>query len=108
MSWTTQIFVFGFIALGLFFFSQIFIWEKKWGIGLLFAGLELISATAASLPWMHALRISGKVDWLLFGVLNYPPIGAIFIAMFVVGIRCAVVNILGMREQKKSATAAQA
>ena len=68
---------------------------------------ELISATAASLPWMY-LRVSGKAGWLLCGVLNYPPIGAIFIAMFVVGIRCAVVNILGMSEQKRPATAAQA
>ena len=74
MEWERQIFVFGFIALALFSLSQIFIWAKKPWIGLGFAVLELIAAGISSWAWMWALRVSGKVDWLLLGILGYTPI----------------------------------
>lgn len=93
----TQIFVFGFTALAFFTLSQVFIWAEKPGIGFVFAVLELLSASVSSWAWMWALRVSGKGDWLLLGVLGYPPIGLIFWSMFVVGIRCAAVSIQGIR-----------
>ena len=97
MNWVAQIFAFGFIALALFMLSLFFIWAKKPGIALGFAVLELISASVSSLAWMVALRDSGKVDWLLMGILGYPPVGLIFWSMFVVGIGCAVASIRGIR-----------
>ena len=107
MGWVTQIFVFGFIALALFMISLCFILAKKPGIGLVFAVLELISASVSSLAWMVALGDSGKTDWFLLGILGYPPIGLIFWSMFVVGIRCVVLNIKIFREQKALAASAE-
>ena len=101
LDWVRQIFVFGFTALALFILSQIFIRVKKPGIGFVFAVLELLSASVSSSAWMWALRVSGKGDWLLLGILGYPPIGVIFWSMFVVGIRCAVVSIQGIRRQNE-------
>ena len=101
MGWLMLIVVFGFIALGFFILSQVSIWTKNPRIGLVFAVLELISASISSLAWMWALRVSGKGDWFLLGIFRYTPISLIFWSMFVVGILCVALSIWGIRRKNE-------
>ena len=93
MDWVTQVLCFGFLAFLMFILSAVFAWKGKIGIGLLFAGLELLSAAISSMGWMYALLISGKTDWFLLGFVGYRPVSLIFISMFIVGIGCVAVNL---------------
>lgn len=92
MDYLTLILGFGSLAFLMFVFSAFFAWKKKPKIGLLFGCLELAAAAVSSAAWMDALRVSGKIDWFLLGLLGYSLVALIFISMFVVGIGCVVVN----------------
>lgn len=96
MDWVGQIIVFGMLALLMFAFSVMFLQQEKPKIGLVFGCLELFSAMRSAGAWMHALRVSGKGDWFLFGILSYPLVGLICVAMFAVGFLCAAVSIKGI------------
>ena len=109
MEWGKQIIVFGLIALVFFIGSQLCASLKKYFLGAIFGILELASAVVSSYAWAWALKVSGKGDWFLLGILGYPPIGLIFWAMFVVGVMSLVKNGKGLAQKRKSAdTAAQA
>lgn len=49
--------------------------RKKYGPALIHACLELLSAGLMCVAWADALRVSGKVDWRLLGIRNYPSLG---------------------------------
>jgi len=93
MDCLSQILVFGLVALLLFIGSIVSIQKKLYALGLAFGILELLSATVSSSAWAWALKISGKGDWFLFGILNYPPIGLACISMFLVGVLCVMKSI---------------
>lgn len=94
--WGAQIFFFGLIALGLFLASVYCIRKGKYIAALVLAVAELVSGALTIPAWMWALKISGKVDWYLLGLRNYPPVALIFYAMFAVGILCIVFSIVGL------------
>lgn len=96
MDWVTQTLGFGFLALPLFGLSVLFAWRKKYKLGLLFGGLELISGGVSCAAWAWALKVSGKADWFLLGLLGYTPAALIFYAMLVVGIVCLIANFRGL------------
>lgn len=91
-----QIIAFGMLALLMFSFSIAFLQGKKPKIGLVFGCLELFSAVRSAGAWMYALRVSGKGDWFLFGILSYPLVGLICVAMFAVGFLCVAANVRGI------------
>jgi len=101
MDWLTQILVFGFVALLFFIRSVVSIRKKRYALGLAFGILELLSAAVSSSAWAWALKVSGKSDWLMFGILNYPPIGLICVSMFVVGVLCVMKSIWGIWQKRK-------
>lgn len=80
----------------MFSLSVFFTKAKRHKLGLLFALLELLAAVISSGAWAHALKISGKTDWFLFGIFGYTPIGLICFAMFAVGMLCAAINFRGV------------
>ncbi len=99
MDCLSQILIFGFVALLLLIRSVVSIQKKQYTLGLSFGILELLSATVSSSAWAWALKVSGKGDWFLFGILNYPPLGLICISMFVVGVLCVIMGIRGVTKK---------
>ncbi len=106
MDWFLQLIGFGVAAFFMFIFSVSSAEAKRYKAGLLFGGLELLSAAVSSGAWAYALKISGKTDWFLFGLFGYTPIALICIAMFVVGIGCVAVNARGLSKGSVSTTPA--
>lgn len=102
MGLVMQILSFGGPAFLMFVLSVAFCKMRKNWAGLAFGALELLSVAISSRAWMHALRISGKIDWFLLGIFSYPIIGLIWVAMFAVGLICLAVNIGGLAHRKKS------
>lgn len=96
MGWVVQILGFGLLAFIMFVLSADFAWIKEHKLGLLFGGLELISAYISSSAWAWALKVSGKSDWFLLGLFGYTPIALICYSMFIVGIICLIVNFCGL------------
>ncbi len=99
MDCLSQILIFGFVALLLLIRSVVSIQKKQYTLGLSLGILELLSATVSSSAWAWALKVSGKGDWFLFGILNYPPLGLICISMFVVGVLCVIMGIRGVTKK---------
>lgn len=91
----------GFLALLFFILSVTATKQRRHVAGLALGVLELLSAAASCSTWAYALKISGKVDWFLFGIWGYTPIALICFAMFAVGAICIVVNAQGIRKHKK-------
>lgn len=107
MDWVTQILTFGFSILGCFVFSIAFIVftaKKPHIVGLAFGALELILGVLFSSAWAYALKISGKVDWFLLGLLGYTPVALIFYTMLLVGVACIGVNLWFIVRQKMNVT----
>ena len=77
--------------------------ERRYVLGLLFTCLELLSAVPLIVWWMCALKVSGKTDWYLLGLLSYPFPAICFYALFAVGAVCAGMNIWGIAREKKTA-----
>lgn len=95
-NWIAQIFFFGLIALGLFLASVYCIRKGKYVAALVLAVAELGSGALTLPPWLWALKSSGKADWYLLGLRNYPSVALIFYAMFAAGILCIVFSIAGL------------
>ena len=53
--------------------------------------------------WMCALKVSGKTDWYLLGLLGYTPAALCFYALFIAGAVCAGMNIWGILRGKRPA-----
>ena len=70
--------------------------ERRYVPGLLASCLELLSAVPLTLFWMCALKVSGKSDWYLLGLLGYPFPAVCFYALFAIGAACVVLNIQGI------------
>jgi len=83
----------GLVALLFSLCSVAFTNRGRYVLGELFGILELASATVSSSVWAWALKGSGKTDWYLLGIRNYPPIGMIFWSMFIVGVLCILASI---------------
>ena len=94
MDWVTQIFAFGLLALALFIASLVFFRLKKSRAGLICGVLELVSGAISCAAWADALKVSGKRDWFLLGLLGYTPIALIFYAMIGCGLLCTVMNFV--------------
>ena len=102
-----QIILFGFIAFGCFVSSVVFLaftTNKRPIVGLAFGVLELIFGALSSAVWAYALKISGKIDWFLLGLLGYPPIALIFYTMLLVGVVCIGINLRHIIKQKINVT----
>lgn len=95
MGWVMQMLGFGFLAFIMLLLSATFAWRKRYKLGLLFGGMELIAAGVSSSAWAWALKVSGKIDWFLLGLMRYTPIALICYAMFAVGTICLIVNFCG-------------
>jgi len=93
--------VFGLAALLCFGFSVKAKKQSRYAAGLGFAVLELLSTIVCTWSWAHALKISGKIDWFVFGLWGYPLLGLICYAMYAAGVWCIVVNVRGAIRQKK-------
>ena len=107
MGWFYTVIGFGLLAFVCFVSSAVCKLRNNSRMGVLFGFLELLCAAISSSAWAWALKVSGKGDWFLFGILGYPMIGWIFYAMFVVGIGCAAVNIWGLRKQGGSSNSVE-
>lgn len=99
--WALQVLAFGLLALIFFVFYLTYAQQKKYAHSLVFGILELISAVISSAAWAWALRVSGKVDWLLLGLIRYTFLALIFIAMLTVGVYCIVTSIRKLSKQGK-------
>lgn len=77
--------------------------ERRYVTGMLAACLGLLSAVPLTVWWMCALKVSGKTDWYLLGLLGYPFPAVCFYALFVIGAVCAALNIRGIVRGKKPA-----
>lgn len=76
--------------------------KKKHGLfTALFGVLWFVAMAAVSSYWAYLLKISGKIDWFLLGLLSYPPIGLFCYAVLAVGIVCVVWGIRSYMQQKK-------
>ncbi len=100
MNWVSIIFLFGILAALLFLVSLVCFTRAWYRLGILFAVLELLAAAPPTLVWMHALEVSGKMDWLLLGLLSYTPVALCFYAMLIVGVVCLILNLRGIRGGK--------
>ncbi len=108
MNWLLQILVFGLTALFFFLASVNSTQRKQYALGLGYGILELLSAVVSSSAWAWALKVSGKTDWFLFGLLGYTPMALICISMFAVGVLCVLASIRGLTKKgKATSTAAQ-
>ena len=58
----------------------------------------------SSSAWAYALKISGKVDWFLLGLLGYTPIALIFYTMLLVGVVCIGISLSHIIKQKMNIT----
>lgn len=96
MDWEVQMLGFGSLACLIFVLSAFFTWKKKRILGLLLGVLELILAVISSSAWAWALKISGKKDWFLLGLLGYTPIALVCYSMLAVGIVCLIANFCGI------------
>ncbi len=103
MDWLLQVLLFGLVALFFSITSVSATLQNRYALGLCVGILELLSATISASAWAYALKISGKMDWFLLGLLGYTPIALIFMAMFVVGILCVLASIRGLIKKEKSA-----
>lgn len=97
MDYFWQIVGFGFLALGLFGCSLVLAKQKHYIAGLVFGVLELLAGAVSCRVWMLALKVSGKSDWFLLGLLGYTPVALIFYAMMGAGILCVVLNFRGLK-----------
>lgn len=100
MGWLVQIFVFGALALGLFLGSLGFEERGRYALGAALGAAELLPAAVSSVVWADALRVSGKADWFVLGILSYPLIGLIFWCMIGAGIFATVKSIFGEARAK--------
>lgn len=107
MDWFVQIIAFGLLAFLFFVLSAASGSKHKFGCGVFFGFLELLCAVISSSAWAWALKVSGKGDWFLLGILGYTPVVLICYAMFVVGAWCTVTNIRGISKQKTAAHSAE-
>lgn len=107
MDWFLQIITFGGLAFLFFVLSEASKRKNKFIRGVFFGCLELLAAVVSSSAWAWALKVSGKRDWFLFGILGYTPVGLICYAMFVVGVWCIVTNTRGISRQKSTAGSAE-
>lgn len=102
-----QIVVFGLLAFLMFVLSAVYTKREKHRIGLAFGVLELLSAGISSSAWAWALKVSGKVDWFLFGLRRYTLFALICFAILIAGMLCVAVNLWRLGnvhlKQKKSA-----
>lgn len=104
-----QILLFGLTAFIFFISSTTFTALKQPTPGLVLGVLELASAFLSSAGWAELLRVSGKTDWFLLGIIGYPAIALLFISMYVVGMLCIVWSAWRLHRLKKtSAPVAQA
>ncbi|MDE7244460.1 MAG: hypothetical protein K2O18_10895 [Oscillospiraceae bacterium] len=100
MLWFWTIIFGGCMAAVFFMLSVWLIRSGKRAAGFAFAALELLAAAVSSASWMWALKVSGKMDWFLFGLFGYTPFALIFYAMFAVGIGCIVMNVRSLRRER--------
>lgn len=85
------------ISFGLSLFTTEF---ERYTAGLVFAVLELTSTFIAVSYWAHLLQISGKIDWFLYGIMNYTPIGLLCWAMYAAGLWCVLRSVRGLRQRR--------
>lgn len=69
-----------FLGLSVFYCAR-----RKFGSALIHACLELLSSSLMCVAWADALRISGKKDWRLLGIRNYPALGLFCYAVLAAG-----------------------
>ena len=100
MDWFLQVFVFGALALAFFLFSLALLKRKQNIAGLAAGMLELLSGTVSCGAWMWALKVSGKTDWLLLGLLRYTPIALVFYAMMSAGVLCVFLNLRSLKRTR--------
>ncbi len=105
MDWLGLLLICGTSALLFFIGSLVCASLRKYLLGLLFGLFELAAAAVASYGWAWALRISGKTDWFLLGILGYTPVSLVFWAMLAVGVVCLVINGRGLVRKWASARA---
>jgi len=106
MNFGAALLVYGGMAALIFFLCSAFSTkQERYSLGLAFGVLELLSAVVSSFVWAEALWESGKIDWFLFGILNYPLIGLIFWSMLVAGVLCVVASIRGIKQKKAAGQA---
>jgi len=86
-------------ALLCFGFSLLMMEGSRYRAGLWFAIAELVSTVVCSTGWAWALKVSGKVDWFLFGLLGYTPLGVLCYAAYACGIWCVVRSVRRIRQQ---------
>ena len=103
MDCVLQILLFGLAALFFSIASVSATLQNRYALGLCCGIFELLAATISASAWAYALKISGKMDWFLLGLLGYPPMALIFMAMFVVGILCILASIRSLVKKEKSA-----
>ena len=95
-SWFGLVTLFGLLALGLFIGSAALAGKKQYRAGLCCGILELLAAAVSSSAWAWALKVSGKADWMLFGLFGYTIAALICYAMFVVGALCVLASARGI------------
>jgi len=106
MDWFVCVLAGGFFTLIFFVPSLLFTCSKENIAGLVTGALDFVSAIVMSFGWADALWMSGKVDWYLFGVYNYPVLGWFCITMLIGGVLFITLNIRGIMKRKETSTSA--
>ena len=95
-----QIFACGVAAVMLLPLSLSLAWEKKHGSGSFWAIMGFFAAILTAIVWREMLYQSGKTDWYLLGIHNYPFAAAICIIMLLTGVLCIGINLRALMKRK--------